>query len=580
MEDKKTLIAAIYVRVSTGRQENEETIDSQLEEVKKKVEADGNVVPEENIFKDDGWTGEMLQRPGLDAMRDAASAGKFQVLYVYDRGRISRVFFHQEIVIEELSDKEIGFISLHDINALTPEEHVLQSMQGVFHQYERIKIAERFRRGKLYKARNKVIVNGQALYGYTYIRKTETTPAEIRVNNDEAAVVEMICRWLGYEGLSVRGIIKKLYRLKIYPQKRKQDIWTKGPIERILKCKTYFDGIAYYNKSEAIVAKNPIKNGKYKKVKRTSRKVRPREDWIPFNIPIIVKDKFLFERIQKILEANKKYASKNKKYDYLLTGKTYCECGFKRVGDGFSKGNNHYYRSAARIYKFPKETDCKCQGVNAVVLDGLYWNKLQGVLTNPTLLRNYTEKWLKHKNEYLDDASNELDTLNTKLKSIKDEEMRYAKMYGESNIDAEQFEKLISGTKLKKTEFARQIGDIKNRIQDDNIKKVDIDELCTEAQSVIQSLDITDRKQVIKDLVEKVIIKKGGDEVETWIHLQLNQAHQMGYGTERRDTHFAVPTFDFYFKIELPKANKERIIMERDNLGRIMESRVPHLYYS
>jgi hypothetical protein len=38
--------------------------------------------------------------------------------------------------------------------------------------------------------------------------------------------------------------------------------------------------------------------------------------------------------------------------------------------------------------------------------------------------------------------------------------------------------------------------------------------------------------------VEKVIIKKGGDEVETWIHLQLNQAHQMGYGTERRDCRF------------------------------------------
>ena len=95
MENKSPLVAAIYIRVSTGRQENEETIDSQLDEVKKRVMADGNVIPEENIFKDDGWTGEMLQRPGLDAMRDAASVGKFQVLYVYDRGRISRVFFHQ-----------------------------------------------------------------------------------------------------------------------------------------------------------------------------------------------------------------------------------------------------------------------------------------------------------------------------------------------------------------------------------------------------------------------------------------------------------------------------------------------------
>jgi hypothetical protein len=79
----------------------------------------------------------------------------------------------------------------------------------------------------------------------------------------------------------------------------------------------------------------------------------------------------------------------------------------------------------------------------------------------------------------------------------------------------------------------------KQRISGDSIRKVDLDELCTEAQSVIQSLDITNKKQVIKDLVEKVIIKKGGDEIETWIHLQLNQAHQMGYGPERRDCWFA-----------------------------------------
>jgi hypothetical protein len=42
-----------------------------------------------------------------------------------------------------------------------------------------------------------------------------------------------------------------------------------------------------------------------------------------------------------------------------------------------------------------------------------------------------------------------------------------------------------------------------------------------------------------------------------------------------RDAHFAVPTFDFFFKVTLPKANKERLIMERDYLGRIVSSKVP-----
>ena len=98
---KTALIASIYARVSTSRQEQEETIESQLAEIKKRISDDGNILSDENIFIDDGWTGSLLQRPALDAMRDAAMEGRFQALYVYDRGRISRIFTHQEIVLEE-----------------------------------------------------------------------------------------------------------------------------------------------------------------------------------------------------------------------------------------------------------------------------------------------------------------------------------------------------------------------------------------------------------------------------------------------------------------------------------------------
>lgn len=214
---KRPLVAGLYARVSTGRQEQEETIDSQIEEIKLRIESDGNLLSPENIYIDDGWTGEMLQRPGLDAMRDAAMAGAFQILYVYDRGRLSRVFAYQEIIIEELLDKDIQFVTLHDVQAQTAEERVLQAMQGVFHEYERVKIAERMRRGKHYKAKAGIIINGDALYGYRYIRKTETEPARYEINEDEARVVLMIFQWVGVEGISLREVIKRLYEMKITP---------------------------------------------------------------------------------------------------------------------------------------------------------------------------------------------------------------------------------------------------------------------------------------------------------------------------------------------------------------------------
>jgi hypothetical protein len=44
-----------------------------------------------------------------------------------------------------------------------------------------------------------------------------------------------------------------------------------------------------------------------------------------------------------------------------------------------------------------------------------------------------------------------------------------------------------------------------------------------------------------------------------------------------RDSLFAVPTFDFNFFIKLPKANKERLIIERNELGQIVHSKVPEI---
>jgi site-specific DNA recombinase len=302
----------------------------------------------------------------------------------------------------------------------------------------------------------------------------------------------------------------------------------------MLKCKTYFDGIAYYNKSESVVSKNPIKHEKYKKIKRTSRKVRPFEDWIPFKIDPIFDDISLFDRVQRILEDNKKYASKRRKYDYLLTGKTYCEHGFRRVGDGYSKGQNHYYRSAARIYKFPEKTDCDCRGVNAVILDSLFWKRLEGILTNPDLIKKQAKKWFNQKNEYQKISSSEIDRVNKQISELRAEGIRYAKMRGENTIDISQFEELMMGIKNKKERFLNQVEEIKARSNERPDNKIDINALCEEAISVIKSRESTNQKQIIKDLVDKIIIKKGGDEVETWIHIPINQAHLMGYGTKRR----------------------------------------------
>ena len=62
--------AAIYMRVSTTEQEKEETIKNQEGELLRRVEADGNTLSPDCIYKDDGWSGTILERPALDKMGD------------------------------------------------------------------------------------------------------------------------------------------------------------------------------------------------------------------------------------------------------------------------------------------------------------------------------------------------------------------------------------------------------------------------------------------------------------------------------------------------------------------------------
>ena len=61
--------AALYARVSTDLQEKEETIDSQVEDLRRRARDRGYDVVAE--YLDDGYSGATLERPGLDRLRDA-----------------------------------------------------------------------------------------------------------------------------------------------------------------------------------------------------------------------------------------------------------------------------------------------------------------------------------------------------------------------------------------------------------------------------------------------------------------------------------------------------------------------------
>ncbi|MCL5410446.1 MAG: recombinase family protein [Patescibacteria group bacterium] len=491
--------AAILARVSTENQKEEATIESQVAEIKERVKQDGNILLDECIYKDEGYSGELLARPALDKMRDDAKKRNFNILYVYDRGRLSRKFAYQELILEELNDLDIDFVTLHDVKAETPEEKVLQAMQGVFHEYERIKITERFRRGKLYKVRNGNLLGYCAPYGYDYIPKTKEKNGSFIINPVEAEVVKKIFHWVAIENISLREVIKRLYKLNIPPKKQKRPIWTKGPIVRMLSNETYI-GNHYYLKTEATVSKSPKSNG-YHRVKKSSRKIRPREEWIKITVPAII-DISLFEKAQKQLELNKKFSPRNTKREYLLQGLIYCPCGQKRTGEGIK--DHEYYRCTSRLHSFPLPSQCYEGGVNTKVVDTLVWNKIVEMLTNTVMIQKQAENWIKKRDTKT--KTNDTGGIEKEIANLDKEQERYSIAYGKGIMPIEIYESRMAEIAEKRKVLEINLSEAKPKI---NIGSyLDPKKLAQIAIKTIKSFNFSDKKFIIRQLTETIVADK------------------------------------------------------------------------
>ena len=159
--------AAIYTRVSSDQQKENKTIGSQVDELLSFAEQQGYVVPDEYVFKDEGYSGAILVRPGLEKVRDLSAEGQIQAILIYSPDRLSRNYAYQVVLMDEFASCGTEVLFINSPKADTPEEALLLQFQGMISEYERAIIKERSRRGKRFKAKSGVVnVLCGAPYGY------------------------------------------------------------------------------------------------------------------------------------------------------------------------------------------------------------------------------------------------------------------------------------------------------------------------------------------------------------------------------------------------------------------------------
>ena len=242
--------AGLYARVSTERQADRGTIGSQLQLLRQHISGVGDELVGEYV--DDGHSGARLDRPGLDALRDAAEAGLIERVWCLSPDRLARAYAYQVLVLDELDRLGVSlvFTDSPGLAADDPQSVLLTQVQGVIAEYEKAKLAERYRRGNLFRARAGEIVTWKASYGYRRIpRSAATGRAHHEVYEPEAAVVRRIFTDRA-AGITVREICRRLNADGI-PSPTGKPTWGHSTLCRLLRNEAYI-GRVYYNRTESV----------------------------------------------------------------------------------------------------------------------------------------------------------------------------------------------------------------------------------------------------------------------------------------------------------------------------------------
>ena len=447
--------AAIYSRVSTETQEKQETIKSQLDALREYANKNNYFIYEE--YSDEGYSGELLDRPALDKLRDDAKKKLFDFVLCHSPDRLSRKFLYQCLVQDEFKKYGVNIVFLNRPDTKdTPEDNLLIGMQGLIAEYEKAKILERTRRGKIHKAKRNLLVGSIPPYGFRYIKGNEATNniGHYEVKDKEAEVVKLIFDLFANKYLSLRAIAKDLTRRKIPPRKGKY--WRTSTLHTIIRNETYI-GVTYYNKHVSVETDNHKNVNKYRKTKNTGRLLRPKEHWIPITLPDNLKiiDKETFDLAQKQLKRNSELSPRNVKYQYLLRGLVRCgKCDAPFYG--FPCHGNLFYRCGNRHRTFPLPKECNASMVKAEDLEGVVWNKICEAIKNPRLLMEQVDRLKDKATKSNESIIKDIESIDRELIDIGNEENRLLDAYRENVISKEQLKDQMAKVQNKRSQLEQQ----------------------------------------------------------------------------------------------------------------------------
>src|SRR6267154_972609 len=518
-------MVALYARVSSEQQTKRGTIESQIAALRERIVADDAQLVDDMCFIDAGISGATLIRPQLERLRDRAALGLVDRLYILSPDRLARKYAHQALLMEEFSACGVQVVFLnHEIGA-TPEESLLLQMQGMISEYERAKITERNRRGKLHSAkRGSVNVLSTAPYGYRYIRKQlDGTPAQYVIELPQAATVKTIFQWIGMDRLSIGEVVRRLAEAGTVTASGKL-YWDRSVVWGILRNPAYM-GRAAFGKTQSRdrLPHVRVRTQRHSTdVPRRAYSTTPTDpqQWIEIPVPAIVSEA-MFHSVQEQLAENRKLARQRRQNAplYLLQGLTVCgQCRYayygKKVSKAAAKGHQRdyaYYRCVGTdAYRFGGQRICDNLQVRTDRLDDLVWQQVADLLRHPSRLKKEYERRLdameRNENSGFDTASLEKQRL-----QLEKGKSRLIDSYADGIIDRTDFEPKIQQLKNRLEQVDQQIQESRQHgvAQSELFLVINrLEEFASAVTDKLATIDLETKRKIVLALVKRVEIHK------------------------------------------------------------------------
>ena len=506
--------AAIYARVSSARQKKDETIGSQTAALREHAAQARLEVPAEWIFQDEGHSGATLVRPALEALRDLVAQGCVDVVLVYSPDRLARKFAYQALLLEEFARAGVRVEFVKGPRGDSPEDQLLVQFQGMFAEYEKAQLMERYRRGKAHRARcGSVNVLGGAPFGYRYVPKTADSGASYEIVDHEAVIAAELFRRYTDDGASIADLTRWLTSENV-PTRTGKARWDRSVVWGMLRNPAYA-GTAVFGKTQ-VLQESPGLNRRARlegrSVPRASKTAgRPREEWIEIPVPAIVTAE-TFGRAAQRLADNKRYAARNTKVPSLLQGLAACSAcgyGYYRTSARTTSRKIYYYRClGSDDYRYEGGRVCGNKPVRADYLDTVVWDHITALLADPALIRAEISKRLEQART-ADPATRQRKQLELALAKAAASVTAMIEAYSEQLITIDELRARMPHLRSREANLRGQIDALDARAADrDAYLKLadDLEGFLAQLRGNAATATVEDRQRVLRLLVKDILI--------------------------------------------------------------------------